>query len=48
MKIIEGSSNFLEDIVGYRLESIYDKTYVSRFSGKKLHDIRYQLGLDVR
>lgn len=46
--IIGGSSNFLEDIAGYRLENIDNRTYVSRFPGKKLHDIRYKLGLDVR
>ena len=46
--ILEGGKSHLEDIAGYRLEEDQGQIYVDRFSGEKLHDIRFKMVLDVR
>ena len=46
--ILEGGKNNLEDIVCFRLEEDEGDIFVNRISGKKLHGIRYDMGLDVR
>lgn len=43
--IDEDSNN---DIVGYRLETYKNRIYTSRFSEKKLNQIRFSQGLDIR
>ena len=46
--MIEGIDNKLDDLACFRIESINDDIYTTRFSGSKLKDIRTILGQDVR
>lgn len=46
--MIEGIGNNLDDLACFRIETIDDYAYTTRFSGSKLKDIRTILGQDVR
>ena len=46
--MIEGIGNKLDDLACFRIESINEDIYTTRFSGNKLKDIRTILGQDVR
>jgi AAA15 family ATPase/GTPase len=46
--LLECSSEYLSDIVCYRLENYEEKLYATRYSGEKLNKIRNYQGLDVR
>lgn len=46
--MIEGIGNKLDDLTCFRIESINDNIYTTRFSGSKLKDIRTIIGQDVR
>jgi len=46
--ILEVSKNNIDNVACYRLEKGSEKVDIKRFSGKKLYDIRNNMGLDVR
>jgi AAA15 family ATPase/GTPase len=46
--ILAADKESLEDLMAYRLEASEDATYVKKFSGQDLFDLRYELGQDVR
>lgn len=46
--MIDGIENKIDDLACFRIESINDYAYTTRFSGSKLKDIRTILGQDVR
>ncbi|KYC96150.1 hypothetical protein B4102_3556 [Heyndrickxia sporothermodurans] len=46
--ILDATKKDLDKLTVYRLENRNNETYVKRFPGDTLYDIRYQLGQDVR
>lgn len=46
--ILEASKNNIDKVACYRLEKGSEKVEIKRFSGKKLYNIRNNMGLDVR